>query len=324
MCLTLPDGLARALGVAVSDLSPSTAGARRTNIAFTAGGRRYVATIVPAGIGGELGELPIGVEAAVRDLAERSGVPVPHVVLATDDPSFVGAPLMISAFTEGETVPRRLLRLVEQHGMGAELGRQLGTALARLHAIDPVDAPEALPRSSGHPAAEALANLADGALALPRRRPVIDHGLGWLEQRLPRPPARPAIVHRDVRNGNLIVGPDGLRAVLDWELALAGGDPMEDLAWAAVRMWRFGNDALEIGGFCDRADLIAGYVAAGGSFDTERFEWWKVARTLWWALGLTNQALGYLAGDTPSVVMAASGRRVSELEWDLLMLTRPT
>ena len=36
----------------------------------------------------------------------------------------------------------------------------------------------------------------------------------------PRRPRR-SIVHSDVRNGNLIVGEDGLRAVLDWEGTLA-------------------------------------------------------------------------------------------------------
>jgi hypothetical protein len=33
--------------------------------------------------------------------------------------------------------------------------------------------------------------------------------------------------------------------------------------------------------------------------------------------------MGFLEGRVPSIVMAASGRRVPELEWDLLMLIRP-
>jgi hypothetical protein len=41
-----------------------------------------------------------------------------------------------------------------------------------------------------------------------------------------------------------------------------------------------------------------------------------------WAAGLASQAMAYLDGRVPSIVMAASGRRVSELEWDLLMLIR--
>ncbi|MFN8568014.1 MAG: hypothetical protein U0Z44_10975 [Kouleothrix sp.] len=47
-------------------------------------------------------------------------------------------------------------------------------------------------------------------------------------------------------------GPDGLRAVIDWEFAHIG-DPLEDLAWPCVRDWRFGNDALPVGNRLRRA-----------------------------------------------------------------------
>lgn len=320
----LADGLARAMGAPVVGLSASTAGARRTNVIFESGGRRHVATIVPAGLQGELGESPIGVEAAVRDLAERHGVAVPHVEFVSDDPAFVGGPVMISEFVEGETVPRRVLRLVGANpGLGGRLAHQLGASLAQLHAIDPALAPAGVRVPAGDPAPSLLDELSEAVALLPHRRPAMEYGLRWLERHLPAAPPVPAIVHGDVRNGNLIVGSDGLRAILDWELALAGGDPMEDLAWGAVRMWRFGHDPLEVGGFAERSALIAGYVEAGGVYDAARFEWWKAARTLWWAVGLAGQATSYLSGATPSIVMAASGRRVSEAEWDLLMLTRP-
>ena len=314
----LAEGLARAMGAPVANLSQSTAGARRTNVIFEAGGTRHVATIVPAGLNGDLGEQTITSEAHVRDLAERAGVAVPHVEFVTEDPAYVGGPMMISAFTEGETVPRRVLRLVEATpGLGDTLAHQLGESLARLHSIEAEGPP------GHHPAEATLARLAAVVAGLPQHRPAMEHGLRWLRERLPDPPARPAIVHGDVRNGNLIVGPDGLRAVLDWELAAPGGDPIEDLAWPTVRMWRFGNDHLEVGGFAGRQALIDGYVSGGGEYDAERFAWWKAARTLWWAVGLAGQAMSYLSGAVPSIVMAASGRRVSELEWDLLMLTRP-
>ena len=53
-------------------------------------------------------------------------------------------------------------------------------------------------------------------------------------------PAMPKLVHGDFRNGNLIVGPDGIAAVLDWELAHFG-DPMRDLGWVCTNAWRFGE-----------------------------------------------------------------------------------
>jgi aminoglycoside phosphotransferase (APT) family kinase protein len=177
--------------------------------------------------------------------------------------------------------------------------------------------------SAGHPGEAALQALTAAVSTLPQARPVLHLGLRWLERQLPPPPPRLSIVHTDVRTGNLIVGPDGLRAVLDWEGALAAGDPMQDLAWPALRMWRFGNDDAEIGGLAGRSAYIAGYESAGGAFDHDRFRWWKVEGTLRWAVGLANQALAFLDGRVPNIVMAASGRRVSELEWDLLMLIRP-
>ncbi len=319
--------LAEAWGedVKVSDLSTTTAGARRHNVIFdaTVGGetRRLVATIVPEG---ETLINSIDAEAGVRTVAEDAGVAVPHVHLVRTDGDLVGGPFMVSDFVDGETVPRRVLRLVAETGIGALVVRQLGETLARLHAVDPSVAPPTLRRlEGGPPAAAALAAMTAAVDELPQRRPVLELGLRWLGRRLPAPPVRESIVHSDVRNGNLIVGPDGLRAVLDWEGALASGDPMQDLAWPALRMWRFREDEREIGGFAGRSPFVAGYESAGGAFDEDRFRWWKVEGTLRWAVGLAGQAMSYLDGRVPSIVMAASGRRVSELEWDLLMLIRP-
>ena len=137
-------GLATYLGeawgqdVEIANLSTSTAGARRHNVLFeaTAGGvtHHLVATIVPFG---ETIINPIDAEAAVRDVAEKGGVAVPHVHLVRTDGDLVGGPFMISEFVPGETVPRRVLRLVEEQGNGETVARQLGESLAKLHAIDP-------------------------------------------------------------------------------------------------------------------------------------------------------------------------------------------
>jgi aminoglycoside phosphotransferase (APT) family kinase protein len=326
-------GLATYLGeawgqdVQIGNLSQSTAGARRHNVLFeaTAGGvtHHLVATIVPFG---ETIINPIDAEAAVRDVAEKGGVAVPHVHLVRTDGDLVGGPFLISEFVPGETVPRRVLRLVEEQGIGETVARQLGESLAKLHALDPqaVAVPLRTREHSGPPAVAALAGARAAVDALPQRRPALELGLKWLERRLPDPPERETIVHSDTRNGNLIVGEDGLRAVLDWEGTLASGDPMQDLAWPSLRMWRFRNDTMEIGGFAGREPYIAGYESAGGTFDAARFHWWKVEGTLRWAVGLAGQTMGFLEGRVPSIVMAASGRRVPELEWDLLMLIRPS
>ena len=76
----------------------------------------------------------------------------------------------------------------------------------------------------------------------------------WLEANRPEP-LGPCLVHGDFRLGNLLIGEDGLRAVLDWEIANIG-DPAADLGWMCVRAWRFGGNekVAGIGGYTNFLD----------------------------------------------------------------------
>jgi aminoglycoside phosphotransferase (APT) family kinase protein len=131
-----------------------------------------------------------------------------------------------------------------------------------------------------------------------------------------------APVHGDFRNGNLMVGEDGLRAVLDWELA-HWGDPMEDLGWLCVNSWRFGKLELPVGGFGTREQLFEGYAEGGGVVDAARVHYWEVFGTLKWGVICQSMAHAYLTGAERNVERAAIGRRASEAEIDLLMLLAP-
>lgn len=309
--------------VAIENLQAATTGARRHNVLFDArrGGATLplVATIIP---NAAIQVLDIEVEADALRLAESAGMPVPHVHASSSDASFVGGPFFVSSRVDGETIPRRVLRLVEAtDGLGARLGRQCGEALARLHAADAASARAELNRGGGAPAEQAMAIVEPLMSALLQPSPAFELGCRWLLRHLPDAPPRMAVCHGDFRNGNIVVGPDGLRATLDWEVCHIG-DPMEDLGWLCMRMWRFRNDALEVGGFANASDLRGGYEDAGGDWHPESFHWWKVLCTLRWGLGLAGQAAAHLNGSVPSIVMAASGRRVAELEYDTLMLLR--
>ncbi|MGY5207507.1 phosphotransferase family protein [Nocardia gipuzkoensis] len=309
--------------VTVSNVEILSAGARRRNVAFDAdtgsGTRRLVATIVPSAI--EL--VPVDVEAAVRELARTHGVPVPPVVAICTDSAYAGGPFVVSERVDGETVPRRVLRLTEAADLGERVAEQLGEAMGRLHAIDPASAPARLPTAAADPERQ-LSEAVEQVRALLADRPVFALALRWLERHCPPPPSRTALLHTDMRNGNIVVGPDGLRAVLDWEGAQRHGDPMRDVAWPALRMWRFRADEREFGGLAGRAAFVRGYSRGGGGFDEDRFRWWKVMCTLAWGIGLAGQAAAHSDGSVRDIVMAASGRRVSEIEWDLLMQIRPT
>lgn len=309
--------------VEVRDVRAASAGARRRNVLFTAGSPsrqlRLVATIMPTL---DLQIIPIGIEAATIQLAERAGVPVAPVLGWSEDDQYVDGPFFVSMAVDGETVPRRVLRLVDQQpGLGPELARQCGAALATLHAIDtsrcPVGITAVAPGAS--PVVDALAGLrAQMDTLLLQPSAAFELGLRWLSEHQPRDD-RVCLVHNDFRNGNIVVGPEGLRAALDWEASRLGA-PMADLAWMCVRMWRFGNDDRPVGGFGATADLRAGYEAAGGTWDAGSFHWWKVLSSLRWGLGLANQARQHLGHEFRSIVMAASGRRIAELEYDVLCL----
>lgn len=310
--------------ITVTDLNAVSAGARRFNALLSAttasGTTRYALTMIPTA---SIQLLDVADEASVRQLAESAGVPVPHIHHVCTDESVLGGPFFISIAVEGETVPRRVLRLIEQHdNLGSIITRQIGTALADLHSIPESNAPRTLLPDSGlGPIAHALSQVDEGLSELLTPSPAFSFCARWLERNAPIEPAWSTIVHSDVRNGNIIVGQDGLRAILDWEGSRIG-DRMEDLAWTTQRMWRFREDHLPIGGFGTINDLRTAYLERGGEWDDDRFHWWRVLLTVRWGLGMAGQSRSHLDGSFVSIVMSASARRMAELEFDALQLLR--
>ena len=314
--------------VEVTVLSQASAGARRQNVLVDVADRGEITPMV-ATIEHNLELTLLSVEDQVWALrrAEAAGVPAPHVYEHSEDPTYVGGPFYLAARIDGETVPRRVIRLVEGSGpdAGARVARQIGDAAGRLHRaeIEPGEVPEALLRLPHlTPSAAALERVQEEYELLLQPSPVFALVLRWLERNQPDEPTRRVLLHGDLRTGNMVVGPDGLRALLDWEGSHVG-DPIEDLGWLSVRIWRFRNDHLEAGGLGARQDLFGAYAdATGEPVDEERYHWWKVLGTLRWGTGLAKQARQHLLGEAPSIVMAASGRRVCEMEYDALMLLR--
>ena len=254
--------------------------------------------------------------------ARGAGIPVPRVLWCEEDPAALDAPFFVMEFVEGETIARRLLRDAEYAAARAVLSRQLGDAAARIHALNvrELDFLDGPPAGTTAAAAE-LARHDDLYRAVsPDPHPALELAFRWLARRIPAPrPLR--VVHGDFRIGNVIVGPEGLRAVLDWELAHLG-DPLEDLGWLCVRSWRFGADDRPVGGVGTREDLFAAYEAAGGArVDAGAVRWWEVFGNLKWAIVCIMQARTFLDGGVRSVELASLGRRVAEMELELLELT---
>ncbi len=219
---------------------------------------------------------------------------------------------------DGETIPRRILREPQFAPARAGLASQCGAVLARIHDVPWRDLGW-LRRSS----AEAeLAHYAHVHHAGGTPRPVFEWAMRWLREHLPAP-VEPRLVHGDFRNGNLIVGVDGLRAVLDWELAHVG-DPMEDLGWICVNSWRFGQTITRSAASAPAKTLFAAYEANGAARSTLRAcssgKCW--ARSSWGVM-CGQYDRGFATGSDRSVERAVIGRRASETEIDLLRLLAP-
>jgi len=321
-----PDALARALGRAlgpdlrVDGLRRVSGGASRETWLFDAyrpGGEQHE-LVLRRDPGAHGGATDRATEYALLVATAAAGVAVPRPVLLLQPGDGLGAGFVMQRI-EGETIPRRILRDAQYAAARPRLARQCGGIAAAIHATDVSSLPD-LPMLDAAAQLEQYRSLLD---ALGEPHPALELGLRWLAERLPPRSPTPRLVHGDYRNGNLVVGPDGVRAVLDWELAHLG-DPAEDLGWLCVRSWRFGLDDLVVGGFGELDELLAGYQDAGGDApDPAVVHFWMTFGTLKWGAMTVLQTFAHLEGAVRSVELATLGRRVVEMEWDLLDAIEP-
>ena len=256
--------------------------------------------------------IPIEMEAELISASHAADIPSPRVlyVLQPEDGLGVG---FFMEHVSGEALGHKIVRDAAFAAVRPRLARQCGEILARIHA---------LPRPQALPAAD-IAGIID---ALDRQyqsekwpRPVFELAFRWLRDNAPHD-VTPRVVHGDFRTGNLLIDKEGVRAVLDWELAHAG-DPMEDLGWICVHSWRFGEIDNPVGGFGSREELYAGYEAAGGAtIDRRRTHVWEVLGTLRWGVICTMSGVALREGTATGLERAMIARRASETELDLLNL----
>lgn len=273
----------------------------------------------PPGYGAAPGRAAgLDAEAVLMQLAYDAGVPSPkvlHVLNAADE---LGTGFIMQRVA-GETIPRKILRDDEFSSARPKLARQCGEILAGIHGLPA----SALPQLRRMDAATEVAELQQEIDNFGWPRPVFELALRWLRDNDPGPSARVSLVHGDFRHGNLMIGNDGVRAVLDWELAHLG-DPMEDLGWICVNSWRFGSIDKPVGGFGAYEELFAGYEAASGiKVDAARVKFWEVMGTLRWGVMCVGMMQRFRFGPDHSMERAMIGRRSSETEIDLLRLLAP-
>ncbi len=275
--------------------------------------------------GGEIveptpGHPGLAVEALLMQTARDAGVPEPEVfhVLTPEDDLGEG---FIMEWLEGVALGARVVRSPELDEIRPRLAYLCGEILGKLHAIDlaasgldkklDVISPEAYVEQTWE--RYRLFNTA---------QPMIDYAGRWLLDNLPDG-FTPALVHNDFRNGNVMFSPEGVVAVLDWEVAHIG-DPMRDLGWICTNSWRFGRSDLPVGGFGTYEDLFAGYESITGTpVDRDRVKFWEVFGSFWWAIGCLGMAEHYRTGPDQTVERPAIGRRSSECQVDCVNLLIP-
>lgn len=265
-----------------------------------------------------VGTIDLETEARLMQLAGAAGIPEPEVYAVLEDVDGLGEGFLME-WLEGETLGQRITRSESLAAIRPQLAYQCGEALARVHALDLGSSELQLPEVS--PAElidETWAHYRDLDVPVP----MIDYSWRWLKDNLPGE-SRTTLVHGDFRNGNLMVTPQGITAVLDWELAHIG-DPVRDLGWLCVNSWRFGKRDKVVGGFGDLADLLAGYESVSGTSVSEsEVHFWEVFGCFWWAMATLRMANSWRSGETPSLERPVIGRRSSEAQMDCVNLLIP-
>ena len=295
-------------GARVSGLARLSGGASRETWRFEADGSPLILQRQRDGA-----VRPMTTEVAVLRAAHEGGVAVPEVVVDGGASTALGNPFMVVRAVEGETIARKILRDDEFSVARARLTADIGTAMARLHALPAGSAPGLVEQDEVATYRRVLDDLGEP-------HPVFEVAFRWLEANRPASSER-AIVHGDFRLGNVMVDGNGLVAVLDWELAHIG-DPMEDLGWVCVKAWRFGGPR-PVAGLGTYDELFDAYEAAGRPRpDIDVVRWWEVLGTLKWGIMCITQAASHLNGLARSHELAAIGRRVCENEWDLVGLLK--
>ncbi len=257
--------------------------------------------------------VPLATEAIVIETCREAGVAAPRVRYVLKPEDGVGEGYVMER-VEGETIARKILRDATFDTVRPKLARQCGEALAHVHKVDIEPLKSILPVVDGPAQLRHYRDLYD---AYDYPHPVFELAFKWLEPRLAGA-TRQTLVHGDFRNGNLIISPDGLEAVLDWELTHIG-DPLEDIGWICTNSWRFGAADKVVGGFGELEELIAGYRdAGGGEIDLEQVRSWIVYGSLKWGVMCMTMYQGFRTDH--SVERAAIGRRASETEIDLVNL----
>lgn len=334
-------GAAAADRVDILDARPLTGGAIQENwaldIAIDGGAStgRHALVLRTDSRTGIAASLSRPQEFALLRLAHAAGVTVPEPLWLCEDAAILGRSFYLMRRVAGTAAGHRIVRDLSLGGPRQALAERLGRELARIHAITPErvsalipDAParayDFLRRPQPSPALDQVALYRADLDRRGEAYPVLEWTLRRLERAAP-PAGEIVLAHQDFRTGNYMVDAAGLTGILDWEFC-AWGEPMADIGWFCAKCWRFGARESapgdrDAGGIAPRADFYRGYEAESGrQVDPAAVAYWEAMAHLRWAIIALQQADRYLGGGEQALELALTGRRLPELEHEMLAL----
>ena len=280
---------------------------------------RYEAVLRSDAVSGIAESWPRAKEYALIAAAHAAGVMVPRPLWLEPTGSVIGRPFYVMQQIKGTAQGRKLLRSLEPEA-GDALAHRLGAELAKLHRIQPANAPDTLaflPKVGANLIASRAAHYRKCLDALPEPHPVLEWAINRMEDLAP-PIETMALCHRDYRTGNYMADDGQLTAILDFEFA-GWSDPYEDLGWFCARCWRFGAVDREAGGIGTREAFYAGYAKESGKpVDEARARYWEAIAPIRWAIIALQQGERHASGQEPSLDLALTGLRAIECDYDLL------
>lgn len=245
----------------------------------------------------------------LRTAREDVGCPVPDVLLYE-----VGGPqtkgFYVMQMIEGVVpMPWDVRKLFPDEALRHDLGIELAQLLARLHGkpVEQLHIPALSIPSDGHTTGAREAKkwqriyLESAAV----RIPILDLVFAWLQHRADQVSGRVALVHNDLRIGNVIVRDGKVAAVLDWETA-EFTDPVADLAKFNLPTFR-GRSALA-SGLVDWTEFLDTYEAHSGWRPSEQaLQYWTVMEIAKTIVGALRGVHFFESGKTADIRYANMG-----------------
>ncbi|HLB27447.1 MAG TPA: phosphotransferase family protein [Dehalococcoidia bacterium] len=326
----LQSRLPEAAEIAVQDVKRLPGGASRETWSFDARWREGGTEVARAFVlrrdpDASLLETDRDTEFRVMEAVWSQGVPVPRMYWLEPDPAWLERPFFVMERVDGcEVSAQKLLyepRFVAVHD---RIARSFVDVVAQIHALDwrslgleclvpPADA-----AACGMTEIERWEAVVDRDSLEPQ--PLLRAAFRWLRHHLPPPAQRIVLVHADYRTGNFLFDESGeIKAFLDWEMAHLG-DPLEDIAWACIRPWRWAGDE-RIGGLMPREEFYRLYEGASGlTVHRESVRFWEVLGNVKLAAIFLTGARSFCDGRTRSIMMALVGRNINRLELEIMDL----